>query len=267
MVKKQILATLILVAASLAPAQAQFKNLGKILEKTVDKTVDAVTKKATDMATDAALEVGANKASAPIVKFMDSNNKVSADDSEYTTRLKEVLGENFRDVENKPLDIQVYETNEANVVTFNNGSIRIYSGMMDLLSDEELRALIAMQAGHIKTGNVRNNLLVAVSGENIDGMTEAQLEKVFSFSGSKIKTIANEILQLPYSREQNRNADNYAKKFLKRNGGDDSDYSKLISRLRTLTLVDLDSKSLDAEDETVQQASAASSFIKVNSLR
>lgn len=265
--KKLFLVTSIFVVTSIVPAHAQFKNLGKMLEKTVDKTVDKVTKKATDMATDAALEVGANKASDKLIKFLDSSNKLSATNSQYTTRLKNILEDNFQKVENKPLDIKVYETSEANVVTLNNGSIRIYSGMMDILKDEEIRALIAMQAGHIKTGNIRDNLLVAISGDNLDDMTESQLEKVLSLSGSKIKTILNEILQLPYSHAQNKNADNYAKKFLKKNGGSDKDYSNLISKLRRLAQVDLDSKSTDSEDQIVQQASVASSFIKVNSLR
>ena len=264
---KKLFISIIITLIFIVPTQAQFKNLGKVFEKAIDSTVDKVTKKATDMTTDAALELGANKASDQIIKFIDTNNKVVGSNSKYTTRLNSILGDNFQKVENKTLVIKIYDTTEANVITLNNGNIRIYSGMMDILTDEELKALIALQVGHIRTGNVKTNLLKAISGDDIDNMTESQLDKVLSFSGDKIKNILNEITQLPYNREQNKAADNYAKKYLKNNGGSDKEYSQFISKIKTLSLVDLDSNSIDTSDKDVKQASIASSFIKVNCKR
>lgn len=263
-IRKLFFATSLLVAVGTLSVQAQFKNLGKVLEKSVNNAVDKVAKNATDMATDATLEIGANKASDQIIEFMDNNNTIVGSNSKYATRLDSVLAENFKQADSKALDIQIYDTPEANVITLNNGNIRIYSGMMDMLTDEELRSLIALQAGHIEAGNIKTNLLKAVSGDNIDDMTEVQLDKVFSFSGSKIKNILNEILQLPYTREQNASADIYAKKYLKKNGGSESEYSRFISKVRALNRIDLDSKTIDADDEAVKQASIASSFLQVN---
>lgn len=267
MIKKIILAASLVSMIAVSPAQAQFKNLGKIVEKAVDGAVDKVTKKATDMATDVALKTGANKASDQIIKFMDGNNTITSANDAHTTRLKSVLGNDFTKLDDKMLDIKVYETSEANIITLNNGSIRIYSGMMDMLSDDEIKALIAMQVGHIKSGNIRDNLLKAVSGDKLEDMTETQLDKLLSFSESKIKVIMNELLQLPYTREQNNTADNYAQKFLKNNGGKSNSYSSLTSKIRELSLIDLESKTIDRESEATLQAKAASSFINVNSLR
>lgn len=267
MVKNIILALSLVSVMTVSPVQAQFKSLGKIFEKTVDSAVDKVTKKATDMVSDAALEIGANKASDQIIKFLDNNNTILSGNDAYATRLKTILGGDFTQVENKKLDVKVYNIPEANIVTLNNGSVRIYSGMMDMLTDDEIKALIAMQAGHIKTGSIKENLLKAVSGDNLDEMTETQLDKVLSFSGSKIKSIMNEVLQLPYTREQNRATDNYAKKYLKKNRGDSNSYSNLTLKIRQLTLIDLDSKSVDRESITYIQAEAASAFLKINALR
>lgn len=128
MIKKSFIATLIVAAMCLfaTPAQAQFKNLGKSLGKAAKEAGKA----AKEMATDAALDMGANKVSDKMIEFMDQNNTLSAEDSEYTTRLKTILGDQFTNVEGKALDIKVYENAEANILTLNNGNIRIYSGMM-----------------------------------------------------------------------------------------------------------------------------------------
>ncbi|MBK5721452.1 M48 family metalloprotease [Dysgonomonas sp. Marseille-P4677] len=267
MIKKTFFLFFVFAILFTVPANAQFKNLGKALEKAVDGAVNKVTKKATDMATGAALELSVNKVSDQLIKFLDNSNKITGSNDAYTLRLKDVLGDNFKMLENKNLDIKIYNTTEANIITLNNGSIRIYSGMMDILTDFEIQALIALQVGHIKTGNIRNNLLKVVSGNNLDEMTEAQLGKILSFSGDKIKTISNELLLLPYTRDQNKSADNYAKKYLKKNEGNNDAYSQLLSKIRKLAQIDLESNSLDAGDKTVIQAGTASSFIKMNSLR
>lgn len=265
MIKKSFFATVLVAAMCLfaSPAQAQFKNLGKSL----GKAAKDAGKAAQDMATDAAMEMGANKVSDKLIEFMDQNNAVSADNSEYTTRLKSILGDKFTDVEGKPLTVKVYESAEANILALNNGNIRIYSGMMDLLSDDEVKALIAMEAGHINSGNVRENLLKVASEDNAGSAASAQLEKMLSFSGDKFGSIANEIIQIPYTEEQNKKADEFAKTFLKSNGGSVDAYSALLSKFRTLSQVDLEAEDVDAEAESTIQATAAAKFIQANSLR
>lgn len=266
MIKKSFFAMALAVAMCLfaSPAQAQFKNLGKSL----GKAAKDAGKAAQTMATDMALETGANKVSDKLVEFLDENNTVAADDSEYTKRLKTILGDKFTDVEGKALTVKVYESDEANILTLNNGNIRIYSGMMDLLSDDEVKALVALQAGHINSGNIRENLLKAVSDdENAGDAAGAQIEKMLSFSGDKLGSIANELIQVPYTEEQNKEADKFAKGFLTKNGGTTEAYTEMINKFQDLGQIDLEDEELDEESESTIQATSASKFLKANSLR
>lgn len=265
MIKKSVLATLFVAVMCVfaTPAQAQFKKMGKSL----GKVAKDAGKAAQDMATDAAMEMGANKASDKIIEFMDNNNTVVAEDSDYAKRLKTIVGSNFASVEGKTLDIKVYENEEANVITLNNGSIRLYSGMLDLLDDSEVKALLALQAGQISTGNVRDNLVKAASGESAEGAGAAQMEKMMSFSGDKFGSVVNELLQLPYTAEQNAAADKAAKDYLKKEGGNAEAYTSLLSKIQALGQIDLDADDLDEEDATVIKATAASKFVTVNKLR
>lgn len=135
------------------------------------------------------------------------------------------------------------------------------------MSDDEVKALIALQAGHINSGNVRENLLKVASEDNAGSAVGAQLEKMLSFSGDKLGSIINEVIQIPYTAEQNKEADTFAKSFLKSNGGSEEAYSDLMSKFRGLGEVDLEAEEVDAEAESTIQASAAAKFLKANSLR
>lgn len=262
MIKKSLFATLLVAAMCVmsTPAQAQFKNLGKSL----GKAAKDAGKSAQNMATEAATEMGANKASDKIIEFMDQNNTVLGDDSEYTTRLVAILGDNFKSVDGKELNVKVYENAEANILTLNNGSIRIYSGMMDLLTDDEIKALIALQAAQIKQGNVRENLLKVASGDNAEAAGGAQVEKMLSLSGDKLGSVINELIQYPYTAEQNKKADTYAKTYLEEQGGNADAFSSLLSKFTELQSVDLEDEAADQESEQFIQATAASKFISAN---
>ena len=164
------LALALCLGLACAPASAQFKKLGKGLGKVAKDAGKAVTDAAGSMAEDMA----ANTVSDKVIAFLDANNTLADANNDYTKRLNKALA-NFTTGESKTLTYGVYLSNEANVISLNNGNIRIYSGMMDILSDTELQALVATQIGYIETGAVRANLLKAASGDNATGAATAQL--------------------------------------------------------------------------------------------
>lgn len=265
MIKKSILATLMvaMMCAFATPAQAQFKKLGKSLGKAAESAGKAVQESATDMI----MEKGANTASDKIVEFMDKNNTVAADDSDYAKRLKTIMGSGFTQVDGKELNVKVYENEEANVIALNNGNIRIYSGMLDLLTDDEVKGLLALQVGHIQSKNVRDNLIKTASGDNAEDAGSAQIEKMLSFSGDQFGSVINELLQMPYSVEQNNKADKAAKDFLKSEKVDVAGYNSLLTKIHSLSQVDLEDEGLNEEDADVQQATVAAKFVNANKLR
>lgn len=258
MIKKSFFATLAVAALCMfaTPAQAQFKKLGKTIGKA-----------AKEKATEAGLEMGATKGSEKIIEFMDQNNTIAAEGSDYAKRLKTIVGDKFTTIGDKTLDIKVYENEEANIIALHNGSIRIYSGMLDLLDDNEAKALLALQAAQIETGNVKDNLLKVALGENAQNAGAAQIEKMLAGGDDKIGSLVNELVQLPYTKEQNEAADKLAKAFLGRQGGSEDAYSALLSKIDTLGQIDLEADDLDEGDATVIKAMAASKFVTANKVR
>lgn len=240
------------------PAQAQFgKKLGKSLEKAAKGAGDAVVAVAGDAATD----IAANKVSDKIIDFMDQNNKIADPSSEYYKRLAALVGTKYVSVDGLSLTYQVYETEEANILALTNGNIRVYSGMMDLLSDDELTAAIAIQIGHIVNKDVRNALTKVASEDNATTAATAQLEKMLSFSGDKLGSIINELIQVPYSEDQNKAADSYAYALLEKQGSNVSGLTSLLDKLGTLE--ESDKVAMESESEEAELSPAAK-YIGVN---
>ena len=79
---------------------------------------------------------------------MDAQNKVSPATSSYSKRLAN-LTRGLTDVDGLPLNFKVYETKQVNAFACADGSVRVYSGLMDLLSDDEVLGVIGHEIGHV----------------------------------------------------------------------------------------------------------------------
>lgn len=107
------------------PAMAQF-NLKKAISGAV-KATQAVT------LTDEQMSEYVKE----YITWMDANNQVCADDNEYTIRLKK-LTEGLGDADGIPLNFKVYYVTDVNAFACADGSVRVFSSLMDIMSDEEL---------------------------------------------------------------------------------------------------------------------------------
>ncbi len=205
-------------------------------------------------------DMAATQVSTKIATFMDNNNTVAEADSEYAKRLESLVASKYTTVDGLTLTYKVYMNEEANIIALADGNIRIYSGMMDLLTDDELLAVIANQIGHIANKDVRDNLIKVASEDNAGKAAGSQLEKMLSFAGDKLGSVINELLQVPYTEEQNIAADKFASELLSKNG---SNINALISALNKFAEMEAsDSAAAESEEGEV---SAGSKFIGVNS--
>ena len=80
------------------------------------------------------------------VMEMDAKNQI--ENGPYMRRLTQVLS-GITDVEGIPISFKVYKTDEVNAFACGDGSIRVYTGLMDLMDDEELLAVIGHEMGHV----------------------------------------------------------------------------------------------------------------------
>jgi len=125
--------TTVLMVATIHSAQAQ---LGKLRDRVtrnqalVEAASDAVT--ALRMSDAEIAQLGAEAAAA-----YDDLNPILPDDHEYSVRLMQIV--EGLDNDGLNLNFKVYWVEDVNAFALPDGSVRVFAGLMDLMSDDELR--------------------------------------------------------------------------------------------------------------------------------
>lgn len=86
------------------------------------------------------------------VEYADAQQPALPAGDPYAERL-ERLTSRYAAVNGVPLNFRVYRTPQVNAFATADGSIRIYSGLMDRMSDDELMAIVGHEMGHIRNSD------------------------------------------------------------------------------------------------------------------
>lgn len=81
-------------------------------------------------------------------KEMDKKAPVAATNSKYAKRLKK-LTKGLHTYDGQKFNYKVYLVNAINAFAMPDGTVRIYSGLMDLMNDDEVVAVIGHEIGHV----------------------------------------------------------------------------------------------------------------------
>ncbi len=155
--------------------------------------------------------------SAAAVKKMDSANVVAGPKDGYTLRLNRVFGKHANE-NGLALNYKVYLTKDINAFATADGSVRVFSGLMDIMDDNQLLAVIGHEIGHVANEDSKDAMKVAYRKAALIGAVSSQSEKIAKISDGQIGQIANAILDSKYSRMQESEADTFSYDFMKRNG-------------------------------------------------
>jgi putative metalloprotease len=162
---------------------------------------------------------------------MDSSNTVAPANSDYSKRLNK-LTKNHKKLGDMDLVYKVYISDDVNAFAFPDGNIRVYSGLMDLMNDEELAFVIGHEIGHVyykhSLNQMRKALLarLARQGAASQGGVGGQL------AASQLGGLGEELLNAQFSQSDEYEADEYGVLFLAEDGYDPmSGYSSMLKFL------------------------------------
>ncbi|ESU28992.1 yggG protein [Flavobacterium limnosediminis JC2902] len=151
------------------------------------------------------------------VAKMDKENPVADDKDPYTIRLKKVFGKHASENGLK-LNFKVYKLKEVNAFATADGSVRVYSGLMDIMDDNELLAVIGHEIGHVANHDSRDAIKAAYQKEALTDAVASQSADVAKLTDSQLGKIGNAMIDSKHSRKQESEADLYSYDFMKRNG-------------------------------------------------
>ena len=205
---KKIFMAVALLVVSLAGSvetMAQFK-LGKAINAAT-KGVQALT------LTDEQMAEYVKEA----IDWMDKNNPVPGENDPYTQRLRRLTAD-LKEVDGIPLNFKVYDVIDVNAFACPDGSVRVFSSLMDIMSDDELLGVIGHEIGHVGLRHSKKAFKQELlTGALRDGVA-ATGGKAAALTESALGDMGQALVGAKFSQKQEKEADMYGYEFLKKNG-------------------------------------------------
>ncbi|MBQ6772402.1 MAG: M48 family metalloprotease [Bacteroidales bacterium] len=149
----------------------------------------------------------------------DGQNTILPASNDYTQRLNRIMAR-FNNISNLNLNYKVYQSNEVNAFASGDGSVRVYTGLMDAMNDDQVFAVIGHELGHLINKDVRDAYraayLVVAARYGIAAVNTTAGALSTGFLGD----LGQQLAQNAYSRRQETEADETAFQFCVQNGVD-----------------------------------------------
>ena len=206
MKNKTLIAGLLFISLGISSAIAQV-NLGEKAMGALGKAVKGFT---------FSDEEAAALSKETVVK-MDSENPVAGPKDAYAIRLNKLFGKHVSE-NGLNLNFKVYKVKDINAFATADGSVRVFSGLMDVMDDNEILAVIGHEIGHVANHDTRDAIKAAYKKEALVDGISSQSNKIASLSETQLAKLGNAAIDSRHSRKQETDADLYAYEFMKRNG-------------------------------------------------
>lgn len=192
----------------------------------------------------AAVEIGKNLGKAATLKEkdvektaalsaeqMDKDNKVAPAGNQYAKRLAAIV-KNLKKHDGLALNYKVYLSDEVNAFAMPDGTVRVYSGLMDIMEDDEVLAVMGHEIGHVKLKHsfkqMRKQLLTNAAFTTAAASSGA----VGTLTNTELGGLGYTFVNSSFSKKDELSADAYAVTFLSSIGKDPIAMKNAIMRLQ-----------------------------------
>jgi putative metalloprotease len=223
----RILALVIVLASPVTLAQ-----LPKIKGVDVDGALDA----GKDLGTAATLSDEEVKAMAKQMRDYEEGEveKVAPKSSASAQRLAK-LTKGYEKYDGLVLNYKVYESDEVNANASADGSVRVYTGLMEMMTDDELLFVIGHEIGHVKLGHTAKAMRSALAMRGARKGAAASGTAAGQLAASEMGGVLEAFLNAQYSQSQETQSDDYGVAFLKKTGADMGGAASSLGKLAELS--------------------------------
>ncbi|MEQ6278991.1 M48 family metallopeptidase [Kluyvera cryocrescens] len=151
-------------------------------------------------------------------KDMDSKATIAPAGSDYVKRLNKIAAALGDNINGQPVNYKVYVAKDVNAFAMANGCIRVYSGLMDLMNDNEVEAVVGHEMGHVALGHVKKGMQVAIGTNALRAAAASAGGIVGSLSQSQLGDLGEKLVNSQFSQRQESEADDYSYDLLRKRG-------------------------------------------------
>lgn len=163
----------------------------------------------------------------------DSKNLVAQTGSVYDTRLQELVAKHAVQ-DDRTFNFKVYLTDQVNAFAMADGTVRVNSGLMDLMNDQELLFVIGHEMGHVVKNHSRRKVVVAYGSSALRKAIASQENEVGQLARSVLGGFAEQLTNAQFSQHEERQADLYGLRFLEEEGYDKTSAVAALEKLADL---------------------------------
>lgn len=149
---------------------------------------------------------------------MDGKSTIAPANSEYSQRLNKIASALGSDINGVKTNYKVYQSKEVNAFAMANGCIRVYSGLMDMMNDNEVEAVVGHEIGHVALGHVKKGIQVAMGTNTLRAIAASAGGILGSLSQSELGALGSQLVNAQFSRRQESEADDYSYDLLRKRG-------------------------------------------------
>ncbi|MCL2894208.1 M48 family metallopeptidase [Brenneria tiliae] len=149
---------------------------------------------------------------------MDKEAQIAPASSTYTKRLNKIADALGHDIDGTPANYKVYQTKDVNAWAMANGCIRVYSGLMDLMTDNEVEGVLGHEMGHVALGHSRKAMQLAYAATAARTAIASTGGVAASLSQSQLADLGEKLVNAQFSQVQEKQADDYSFELLKKRG-------------------------------------------------
>ena len=162
--------------------------------------------------------------------WSDEHNKVAPAGDKYAKRLQKLTA-GLDDEDGIKLSFKVYLVRDVNAFAMANGCVRVFAGLMDKASDDEIRGVLGHEIGHAKLGHTKAKMKTAYLTRAARQGAAATGGAAGQIAESDLGGFAEEVVNAQFSQKEESEADVYGYHFMVRHRFDPAAMVSLFKKL------------------------------------
>ncbi|WP_271272378.1 M48 family metallopeptidase [Aliamphritea hakodatensis] len=164
-------------------------------------------------------------------KELDKKNKVAAPGSQYDARLQRLV-RGLENADGLNLNFKVYLDKSVNAFAMPDGTVRVHSGLLDAMPDDQVLAVIGHEIGHVKLKHSYNQMRSQLLTNTAFQAAASAGGDIGALTSSQLGGLAYKAINARFSQQDELEADRYAVKFLRSRNKDPEAMTRSIETLQ-----------------------------------
>lgn len=148
---------------------------------------------------------------------LDKKSVIAPRGSSYSKRLARIT-RGLANVDGSQFNYKVYLNKNINAFAMPDGTVRVYSGLLDAMPDDQVLAVIGHEIGHVKLHHSYNQMKKEMLTSAAFQAASVTTGAVGKLTTSQLGVVAHKAINAQFSQKDELQADQYSLSFLRNRG-------------------------------------------------